>query len=153
MSERGNLQQELEAVLRAHGVAARNLYVVLNELHYSYCQFSLRFDDSMLDDFATLFKKIMYFAGFAHSPQVSGQVAAKCDAWGWVKHHARMYPDAPPDTSPNRRGVIGGKANAFHRAPIAMDRVKYALRWPTYLRVESVSLWQEVSTSHMTVFG
>ena len=44
MSERGNLQQELEAVLRAHGVAVRDLNVVLNELHSSYRQSPLHLD-------------------------------------------------------------------------------------------------------------
>ena len=67
MSERGSLQQELEAILRAHGAAVRYLNVVLNELHSSYCQFSLHSDESMLGDFATLFKKILYFAVFAHA--------------------------------------------------------------------------------------
>ena len=31
--------------------------------------------------------------------------------------------------------------------------MKYALRWPTDLRIEFVSLRQEVSTSRMTIFG
>ena len=54
MSERGNLLQELEAGLRAHCVAVRNLNVVLNGLHSSYRQFSLQLDESTSDDFATL---------------------------------------------------------------------------------------------------
>ena len=99
MSDRANLQQELEAVLRAHGAAGRELNVVLNESHSSYRQFSLQMDASMLGDFAILFKKVVYFAAIAHAPQVSGQVTSKFDAWEWVKRHARMYMDAPPDTS------------------------------------------------------
>ena len=48
MSDRANLQQELEAVLRAHGAAVQELNVVLNELHSPYRQFSLQIDESML---------------------------------------------------------------------------------------------------------
>ena len=55
MSERGSLQQELEAVLRAHGVAVRNLNVVLNELHSPYRQFSLHLNETMLGDFVSAF--------------------------------------------------------------------------------------------------
>ena len=42
---------------------------------------------------------------------------------------------------------------AFGRSLIAMGRVKYALHWPMYLRIEFVALWQEVSTSRMAIFG
>ena len=67
-SDRANLQQELEAVLRAHGAAVRELNVVLNELHSSYRQSSLQLDESTLDDFVALFKKVAYFVVFAHAP-------------------------------------------------------------------------------------
>ena len=113
MSERGNLQQELGAVLRAHGVAVRNLNVVLKELRLPHRQFSLQIDESTLGDFATLVKKILHFAASAHALQVSGQVTSKFGDWVWVKHHARMYLDAPPEASFDQRGVIGAMANAF----------------------------------------
>ena len=116
MSERGNLQQELEAVLGAHGVAVRNLNVVLDELHSSYRQFTLRLDETMLGEFVFLFKKISYFAVSAHAQQVSGRVPSKFDAWEWAKRHARMYLDAPTEAPFDRRGVIGGMANAFDRS-------------------------------------
>ena len=64
-----------------------------------------------------------------------------------------MYLGAPPEASSDRRGAIGGMANAYGRALIAMGRAKYALHWPTYLRVEFAPLCQEVSTSRMTIFG
>ena len=51
------------------------------------------------------------------------------------------------------RGVIGGMANAFGRSLFAMGRVKYALHWPTYLRIEFVTLWQGVSTFRVDIFG
>ena len=51
-----------------------------------------------------------------------------------------MYLDAPPEASFDRRGVIGGMENASDRALIAMGRVKYALHWPTFLRVEFLTL-------------
>ena len=44
-------------------------------------------------------------------------------------------------------------ANAFGRSLIAMGCVKYALRWPPYLRIIFVTLWQEVSTARMDIFG
>ena len=107
----------------------------------------------MMGEFVSLFKKISYFAVFAHAKQVSDQVTSKFDAWEWVKRHARMYLDAPPEAPFDRRSVIGGMANAFDRSLIAMGRVKYALRWPTYLRIEFVTLWQDVSTTRMGIFG
>ena len=64
-----------------------------------------------------------------------------------------MYLDAPPEAPFDRRGVIGGGASALGRSLIAMGRAKYALRRPTYLRIEFVTLWQEVSTSRMDTCG
>ena len=107
----------------------------------------------MLGDFATLIEKIMYFAVCAHAPQVSDQATSKFDAWEWVKHHARMFLDAPPEASFDRRGVIGGMANCLGRALISMGRAKYALQWPPYLRIEFVTLRQEVATPRVTIFG
>ena len=62
MPGRANLRQGLEAVLRAHGVAVRELNVVLDELHSPDRQFSLQKDESMLGHFVTLLKKVAYFA-------------------------------------------------------------------------------------------
>ena len=143
----------MEAALRAHGVAVRELNVVLNELHASYRQFPLQFDESMLGEFATLFKKIAYFAVSAHAPQVRVQVTSKFDAWEWAKRHARMYLGALPEASFGRRGVIGGMANASDSALAAMGRVEYALQWPSYLRAEFLSLWQELPACRMAIFG
>ena len=50
----------------------------------------MQLDESTLDEFATLFKKLAYFAVFAHAPQVLAQFTSKFDDWEWVKHHARM---------------------------------------------------------------
>ena len=101
MSDRVDLRQELVAVLRAHGVAVRDLNNILRDLYSPYCQFSLQLDESMLDKFATLSQKVVYFAVFAHAPHVSNQVTSKIDAWEWVKHHARMRTDAPSEASPD----------------------------------------------------
>ena len=90
MSERANLQQELEAVLRARGAAAWNLNVVSDESRSSYRQFSLHLDLTMLGDFASLYEKISFFEVCARAQQVSGQVSSKFDACGWVTRHARM---------------------------------------------------------------
>ena len=132
--------QELEAVLRAHGVAIRDVTDVFQALRSPFRQVSLQLDESMLDEFLTLFKKVLYFAVFAHAPQVSTQVTSKYDAWEWVKDHARMYVEAPSGASVDRRSVIGGMADSFDRALIAMGRVKYALHWPLYLRSEFIIL-------------
>ena len=106
MSERRNLQQELEAVLRPDGVAVRNLKGVSNELHSPYRQFSLHSNETMLGESVPSFKQISYYAVFAHAQQASDQVAPKFDAWEWVKHHARMYLDAPPGAPFDRRGEL-----------------------------------------------
>ena len=103
-------------------------------------------DESTLDVFATLFKKVAHFAAFAHAPQASGE-------WEWVKHHARMFMGAPPEASFDRRGVSGGMAGAFDRARIAMGRAKYALRWPLYLRADFITLRQDLSARRTTIFG
>ena len=132
MFGRANLRQELEAVFRAHGVAVQCLRVVLKGLHSPYRQFASQVDEKM---------QVGHFAVFAHAPNVADQVTSKFDAWEWAKHHARMYVDAPPEATFDRRGVIGGMANAFDRAPIAMGRVKYALHWPLYFRAEFLTLW------------
>ena len=99
MSDRADLQQELEAVFRAHGAAVRKLNVVLHELHSPYRLFSLQMGESMLGDFATSSQKVANFAVFAHAPQVSDYVTSKFDAWEWAKLHARMYLGAPPEAS------------------------------------------------------
>ena len=65
----------------------------------------------------------------------------------------RVCLDAPQEAPFDPRGVIGGMANAFGPPLIAMGRVKYALHWPTHLRIEFVTLWQEVSTSRTGIFG
>ena len=81
MSERDGLQQELEALLRPHGVAARNLKEILTKLHPSYRQFSLDLDETRLGEFVSLFKQISHFAVFANAEQVSGQTNSKFEAW------------------------------------------------------------------------
>ena len=97
MLERGNLRKELEALLRPHGVAARNLKDVLDELHSPYRQFSVHLDGTLLGEFVSLFKQISHFAVFAHAEQVSERANSKFGAWEWVKHHARMCLDAPSE--------------------------------------------------------
>ena len=67
MSERDSLQQELEAFLRPHGVAVRNLREISAKLHSSHRQFSMDLDEKRLGEFASLLKQISYFAVFAHA--------------------------------------------------------------------------------------
>ena len=98
-SERGNLLQEREAVARAHGVAVRNLKVFLNELHSAYRQFSLRLNETMMGEFASLFKQISHYAVFAHAQRASGQFTSKFDALDWVdvaRECIWMRPRRPP---------------------------------------------------------
>ena len=91
MSDRATLAQDLETVLRAHGAAVRDLTNVFQDLRSPYRQFPLQLDESTLDEYLALSKKVVYFAIFAHAPQVATQVTSKYDAWGCMKHHARMY--------------------------------------------------------------
>ena len=79
MSDRATLMQDLETVLRAHGAAPRDLNNVFQEAHTPYRQFSLQLDESTSDEFSASFKKVVYFAIFAHAPQVSTQVSSKYD--------------------------------------------------------------------------
>ena len=81
METRGTLQNELETMLRPHGVTARGLGDVLDSLHASLRQFSLKLDENMLDEFATLPKGVAYFAVFGHAPKVPNQVNSKFDDW------------------------------------------------------------------------
>ena len=160
MLERDSLQQELEALLRPHGVAARNLEEISTKLHSSYRQFSLALDEVRLGELVSLFKQISHFAVFAHAEQASGQTNSKFESWEWVKQHARMYSDVPKDwakqharcslLSPERHR---GMAHALDRSLITMGRARYALHWPAYLCFEFVSLWQEVSKSRTDLFG
>ena len=80
MSDRVYLKLELVAVLRAHVAAVRDLNDVLHDLHAPRRQFSLQLDESMLDESATLLKKVAYSAVFFQAPQVSTQVTSKFDA-------------------------------------------------------------------------
>ena len=59
----------------------------------------------MLGEFVSSFKKISYFAVFAHKKQASDQVTSKFDAWEWVKHHAKMFLDALQEAPPLIVGV------------------------------------------------
>ena len=95
MSDRDTLTQDGEAVLRAHGAALLDLANVFQEADPPYRQFSLHLDESMLDEFLTFFKKVVYFATFARAPQVSTQVSSKYDSWEWAKQHAQMFMEAP----------------------------------------------------------
>ena len=70
MSARDALRLELETVLRARGVPARDLSDILSALHSSCRQFPLESDESKLDEFVTLFKESGDFSVFAHSPIV-----------------------------------------------------------------------------------
>ena len=99
MSARDALRRELETVLRARGVPARDLSDILSALHSSCRQFPLESDESKLDEFVTLFKKVVYFSVFAHAPTASTQVASQFDAREWAQRHARMYFGAPAEAS------------------------------------------------------
>ena len=81
MSDRVTLTQDLEAVLRAHGVDIRDLPNVVRATHPPYRQFPLQLDGSMLDGYLTLFKKVAYSAILSHAPQVAPRVTSKYDAW------------------------------------------------------------------------
>ena len=60
---------------------------------------------------------------------------------------------APSGASFGRRRIIGWMVDDLDRALIARGRVKFALRWPLFLRSEFLSLWQEFSECRITVLG
>ena len=117
---------------------------ILNEASSPYRQFPLQLSDSQLDQFLALFKRVLYFATFAHAPKVGPEASPKYDSWEWVQKHARLYVGRPPDVSFHRRGAPGGMAGIFGWAPVALGRLKYALHWPMPLCSGFIYLWWEL---------
>ena len=103
--------------------------------------------------FPTLSKKVVYFAIFAHAPQVATRVSSKYESRERAKQHDRMFTKAPPEAFFGRRRMIGGMVGALGRALFARGRVKFTLRWPLFLRPEFITLWQELSECRITVLG
>ena len=84
MSAHDALRRELETVLRARRVPARDLSDILSVLHSSCRQFPLELDASKLDEFVTSFKQVVDFSVFAHAPTASTQVASQLEAREWA---------------------------------------------------------------------
>ena len=123
----GKFRNDSEALLRAHGVGVGIANSSVNKASFSHRQFPLQLDDSQLNKVVALLKKASRYAILAHAPKADPQVSPKHDAWEWVARHDRLYLDSPPDVSFNRRGTPGGMADTFDRAPVALERLTYAL--------------------------
>ena len=149
MSGLSDLEKEVDRLLRSRGVSREEVGSVLDNVKTNFSQFSLYLQGDEIDDFLETFKRVLYFALFAHAPTTPGQVKSKFAAWEWVKEYAKKYLDAPSNADFDRRVVIGGMANVFDRSLIAMGRIKYSVHWPEPLRSEFISLWQTLSDSRM----
>ena len=153
MGDLTDLRKEIERLLRGSGVAWDQVGSVLDSVKSQYSQFSV---DLPVDDeeiFLSTFKKVLYFALFAHAPSMPTQAATKYDAWLWVKEYAGKFLNATDEANYDKRTVIGGMADAFDRALIAMGRIKYPLYWTPTLRGEFISLWSTLTDRRMSVNG
>ena len=103
--------------------------------------------------FLDTFKKVLYFAIFAHAPPVSGQASTKFTAWTWVKEYTEKFLNASDDAKFDKWMVIGGMADFFGRSLIALGRIKYTVFWPPQLRSEFMYVWQSLSERRMIVSG
>ena len=106
---------------------------------------------SEAEHFLGIFKKVLYFAIFAHSPPAPGQANTKYAAWARVKEYAEKFLSASADAKFDRRVVIGAMANVFDRSLIALGRIKYAVHWCPKLRREYMDLWQTLTDRRMMV--
>ena len=149
MSERSDLVKEVDRLLRSRGVSREDVGLLLDDVKTNFSRFSLHLRGAEVDDFLETFKRVLYFALFAHAPSTPDQAKSKFAAWEWVKEYAKKYLDAPQNAEFDRRVVIGGMANVFDRSLIAMGRIRYSVHWPEPLRSEFISLWQTLSESRM----
>ena len=153
MGDLADLRTEIERLLRGSGVAWDQVGSVLDNVKSRYPQFAADLSVGDEEIFLSTFKKVLYFALFAHAPSMPTQAATKYDAWLWVKEYAGKFLNATDEANFDKRTVIGGMATAFDRALIVMGRIKFPLYWPTTLRSEFISLWSTLSDRRMSVNG
>ena len=97
MDESSGLERDLASVLHSHGVSLSEAQEALEKVKSSYSQFSVDLSDSAAERFLEIFKKVLYFAIFAHAPPVPEQVSTKFLAWAWVKQYTAKFLNAPAD--------------------------------------------------------
>ena len=151
MSGSSDLEKDVERFLRSRGVSWGDVGSVLDNVKTNYSQFSSYLQGDEIDEFSDTFKRVLYFALFAHAPTTPAQVESKFAAWERVKEYAKKYLNAPDDAVFDQRVVIGGLANVFDRALIALGRIKYEVHWPEPLRSEFIALWQTLSENRTRV--
>ena len=127
MSGLSDLEKDVDRFLRSRGVSREEVGSVLDNVKTNFSHFSLYLQGDEIDESLETFKRVLYFALFAHAPKTPAQVKSKFAAWEWVKEYAKKYLDAPDNADFDRRVVIGGMANVFDRALIAMGRIKYSV--------------------------
>ena len=125
MDDSKSLEEDIESVLRSHGVPLGEVQNVLDKVKSSYSQFSVDLNDMEAEHFLDTLEKVLFFAFFPRAP-VSGQASTKFMAWAWVKEYTEKFLNASDDAKFDKRMVIGGMADIFGRSLIALRRIKYA---------------------------
>ena len=107
MSGSSDLARDVERLLRSRGVSWGDVGLVLGDVKTNYSQFSLYLQGDEIDEFLDTFKRVLYFALFAHAPTTPAQVESKFAAWEWVKEYAKKYLNAPDDAVLIRGSSLG----------------------------------------------
>ena len=76
------------------------------------------------------FKRVLYFAIFAHAPPVSGQVSTKFMAWTWVMEYTEKFLNAPDDAKFDMRMVISGMADFLAARSLPWDALNMPFSGP-----------------------
>ena len=136
MVDSKSLERDIDSALRAHGLSLGEAQNLLDNVRSNYSLFTVDMTDVEAEKFLVIFKKVLYFAIFAHAPPVPGQASSKFYAWAWVKEYTEKFLNASDTAKFDKRTVIGGMADIFDRSLIAMGRIKYAVYWSPQLRSE-----------------
>ena len=153
MGDLAEVRKTIEQALRGSGVAWKQVGSILDFVKSQYSEFSVDLSVDDEEKFLRTFKRVLYFAIFAHAPQSPEQVANKHEAWLWIKDYVGKFVNATKDAKCDMRTVVSGMAEAFDRALIAMGRIKYPLHWPPTLCGEFVTIWSTLSDHRMALNG
>ena len=153
MDDSKSLERDIDSALRAHGLSLREAQNLLDNVCSNYSLFNVDMTDLEAEKFLVIFKKVLYFAIFAHAPPVPGQVSSKFYAWAWVKEYTEKFLNASDTAKFDKRMVIGGMADIFDRSLIALGRIKYTVYWSPQLRSEFMYVWQSLSERRMFLSG
>ena len=153
MGDFAGVLKTVEQALRGSGVPWRQVGNILDHVKSQYTEFSVDLSVDDEDKFLCTFKRVLYFALFAHAPRSPEQVSNKHEAWLWVKDYVGKFINATEEANCDKRTVVSGMAEAFDRALLAMGRIKYPLHWPPSLCGEFISIWSNLSDHRMALNG